>query len=361
MSINFICSCGKHLRARDEMAARRSMCPRCGAPVGIPSMRPTHGGTTAGPLTPQERRRLRRDSPPDAFGAEAAATITADPPADSTLKPSRLPLPWRTPRVRRPRHLETHWYQCLVYPLLNWGLLLVLAFALTLVSGGIAVLIPELPRFAEMAPKAWLPYAALLLIPLLLFAYVCGTVECALKSAVAGEGPGMYWPGRNVLAALKSGLRWLICFLAGPVVPLALAGYFWLYGGELTGVDRAIVAELIVLAFAYWLLAVMSSAESDRLRDANPVRIGQLLNRLRFRAVVPVLAAPALAGLHVLGILFALAEVHQHPRGWLLLEGCWLSGLFCATFLFRLLGVWCYYCRDGNLTVPVRVRGAATS
>ncbi|HEY7307870.1 MAG TPA: hypothetical protein VH643_00785 [Gemmataceae bacterium] len=48
MSIKFICSCGKHLRARDEMAARRSMCPRCGAPVGIPSLQPTHGGTTVG-------------------------------------------------------------------------------------------------------------------------------------------------------------------------------------------------------------------------------------------------------------------------------------------------------------------------
>ena len=60
MSIKFVCSCGKHLRARDEMAARRSMCPRCGAPVGVPSLRPTHAGTQAAPLTPQERRRLNR-------------------------------------------------------------------------------------------------------------------------------------------------------------------------------------------------------------------------------------------------------------------------------------------------------------
>jgi len=60
MSIKFVCSCGKRLRARDEMAARRSMCPRCGAPVGFPSLRPTHSGTVAAPLTPQERRRLRR-------------------------------------------------------------------------------------------------------------------------------------------------------------------------------------------------------------------------------------------------------------------------------------------------------------
>jgi hypothetical protein len=343
MSIKFICSCGKHLRARDEMAARRSMCPRCGAPVGIPSLRPTHAGTVAGPLTPQERRRLRRDRSPETPGSEPASTITADHPPDAPFGRRALRLPWRIPRVRRRRQLETHWYQCFVYPFLNWGLLLLMTFALTLLSGGIVLLIPELPRFAALTPKEWLPYATALLMSLLLFAYVCGTVECALKSAVAGEGPGTYWPGRHVFSALKSIVRWLICFLAGPVAPLVLAGYFWIYGGDLTRVDRAIVAELIWVGGAYWLLAVMCSTESDRLRDANPVRIGQLLYRLRYRAVVPILLAPALAFLHGLAIVFALAEIHQHAVGWLVLECAWLSGLFCTSFLFRLLGVWCYH------------------
>ena len=76
MSIKFVCSCGKHLRARDEMAERRSMCPRCGAPVGVPSLRPTHAGTTAAPLTPQERRRLRSDKP----SADAASGVAFSAP-----------------------------------------------------------------------------------------------------------------------------------------------------------------------------------------------------------------------------------------------------------------------------------------
>ena len=33
VSIKFVCRCGKHLRARDEMASLRSRCPRCGEPL----------------------------------------------------------------------------------------------------------------------------------------------------------------------------------------------------------------------------------------------------------------------------------------------------------------------------------------
>ena len=63
MSIKFVCSCGKHLRARDEMAARRSVCPRCGSPVGIPSKQAADTNVTAKPLTPAERLQGRVKSP----------------------------------------------------------------------------------------------------------------------------------------------------------------------------------------------------------------------------------------------------------------------------------------------------------
>jgi hypothetical protein len=344
MSIKFICSCGKHLRARDDMAARRSMCPRCGAPVGVPSLQPTHAGTLAAPMTPQERRRLHREKSPDPLDPEPAVPITTTlpPPAPSNI--AAAPLPWRVPRVRRRLHMEEHWYQCLLYPFLNRRLLLALALPLTLLSGGFVLSIPELPRFDEIVSMPQWPYfVPFLLVPLLFVVYTCATVECALTSALAGEGLGTYWPSRSIVAVLKSGLRWLLCFLAGPIVPLALAGYFWLYGGDLTALDWAIVVELIVLAAAYWLLAVVCSVERDRLRDANPVRVAQLVHRLRFRAVVPVLIAPVLMGAHAAVAFFALAELHQHASALLLLACCWGSGLFSIAALFRLLGVWCYH------------------
>src|SRR6266849_6977709 len=60
MAIKFFCKCGKKLKARDEMAGRRSMCPRCGSPVGIPGLAPTHAGAPLGPMSLKNRLRFWR-------------------------------------------------------------------------------------------------------------------------------------------------------------------------------------------------------------------------------------------------------------------------------------------------------------
>jgi hypothetical protein len=344
VSIKFICSCGKHLRARDQMAARRSKCPRCGEPVGIPSLRPTHAGTAAAPMTPQERRRLNSNKP---------TAITNEPKALATGSPS-LTLPARSPsskdetrsrkpRERRRRQLEQHWYQCLAYPLLNWIAILILSLILSLWMTGLVLAIPKLPRLSEMSLQDGFPWIASVLGLILMAAYAYATVECALTSALGGDGPGSYGPSWNPTLSFKSGLRWLICFFAGPIFLIAVAVYYWFYGGDLEVLDWAILAELGVAAAAYWLLAIVSANERNRLRDANPLRVAQLVHRLKHRALVPILIAPALLVAHVLLALLAVATLHQNVfEGWLLLAFCWCSGLLWSAFLFRLLGVWCY-------------------
>jgi hypothetical protein len=351
MSIKFVCSCGKRLRARDEMAARRSMCPRCGAPVGIPSLRPTHAGTAAAPMTPQERRRLRRDKP-HAEDAFACAPDAAFPPNPSIQLSAALPAGGASDtvadrqlarRLRRIRHLEAHWYQCASYPFFCMRSLLALTLALTLLSGCIVLLIPELPRLAALAREQWLLYALCFLGPVVVVAYACGSVECALTTALAGQGCGAYYSVRQIGLALKSGFRWLLCFLAGPVVLIVLAAYYWLNAGDLTGLDWLILGELGMLAFAYWLLSVVAITESNRFRDANPVAVLRLIDRLGFRAAVPVLLAPAVLLADLYAGFAALMQFHRHTSiGFFLLACCWGSALFFVTFLFRLLGVWCY-------------------
>jgi hypothetical protein len=350
MSIKFICSCGKHLRARDEMAARRSMCPRCGAPVGIPSLRPTHAGTIAATLTPQERCRLQRQSGrPEEFATEASITATLAEGAPFDAASVAPPLPKKR-RIRLPRHLEAFWYQCLAYPFLCGRVLFGFAVALAILSGVTVLLIPHMPAWSEISWQTLYYASPFLLMALLVVPNVCGTVECALTSALAGEGPGAYSTGRHFGLAFQSCLRWLICFLAGPIAPAALAGYFWLYGGELNILDLLILAELCILTVAYWLLAVVASNEGRRFWHANPVRIARLVHWLRFRAILPVLVVPALLLVDGLIGLFALGELRQHPLlGGPLLLGCWTVALFGLTFAFRLLGVWCYRHSRGAL------------
>src|SRR5262249_32220104 len=158
-----------HLRARDEMAARRSLCPRCGAPVGIPSREPTHRGTNLGPMS------LVESTP-----TQQITTITAISSRDLGARPG-LPNQGRqtVPQLRRGwrdrRWVERHWYDSLPLPRRAWPLVLGLAFALTGVSGGIAL---SLPRWFSIlrAEGTWLLWLCLPLasIPLAILGYGSG-------------------------------------------------------------------------------------------------------------------------------------------------------------------------------------------
>jgi hypothetical protein len=46
---------------------------------------------------------------------------------------------------------------------------------------------------------------------------------------------------------------------------------------------------------------------------------------------------------HGLWAVVAVQQMHtSFSTGWLSLAGCCFSGMFWATFLFRLMGVWCH-------------------
>jgi hypothetical protein len=348
MTIKFICTCGKHLRAREDMAARRTVCPRCGAPVGIPSLEPTHRGTPAAPMSPDERRR-RQPLSSDELSPYEDINPLADFP-NLGLRPAQrdetaaesLPIPPPMP-LNRPRRGETRWYHCLLYPLRALRLLFGLTMALTIVTALGVLIFPSLRHEWFAIPLAGQVFvSAFALLPFLVCAYTCGTLECALTSALAGTRGDVYWPGGDVALALKSLVRWLVCFLAGPAVLVTIACYYWVNGGDLAVLDWVILAELVVLAGGYWLLALVAVCQSERLQKANPFAVAGLLHRLGFRAVVPALVAPLGMLLHFLGAFVAVELFHAGALlGLFLLAVCWGSGLFWGLFVFRLLGMWC--------------------
>jgi hypothetical protein len=346
MSIKFICGCGKHLRARDEMAARRSVCPRCGAPVGIPSLRPTHRGTVAAPLTPDERRKLGRPALPPNDAEEKAGpavpppVLTAPPYLGLGLPPDSVP-PASTGRRRtrrRARPAETRWYECLLYPLRTFPLVLVLGLALTELTRGVLLGMPNLVALWTGPAEQVGARSLCVLVPLLILSSACAWLDVALS----GGGIELIWSGRNVLRVLRRCLAWLLCLLAGPVELVVFAGWYWFHCGDPRTLDWLILAELGTVAVAYLVLELAAISEDGRLRDANPVRVARLVYRLGWRALLPCLAIPALfLGCGMLG-LRALAELAvNRGAGWLSLAATWLVGLFLAGFLFRLLGMWC--------------------
>jgi hypothetical protein len=350
MSIKFVCSCGKHLRARDEMAARRSMCPRCGAPVGVPSRGPTHRGAPAvGPLSPQERVRLaqQRPRPGDAYPEEAVQTAAAVAGVTDTAPPlpgapaAAAAADEVVVRGARRRPVKAGWEHCVLYAFRAWSLMLALAAALTFLTGATAL---TLAQRDDLRADPWraglLGWIGLVLTGAAL-AYLFGFLDCSLAAAAAGEVRRVRWPGNDLGLAFRSLCRWLFAFVTGPVVG-AVAGFlYWLHCGELTWLDGVILAELGVLTLGCWVLAVTAAARRDRTLDANPVRVAQLAYLLGPRTLV-VLAAAAVILAHGWLIACAVEVLHRNPAGGALeLVLSWGSALFLATVLFRLLGVWC--------------------
>ena len=156
MPIKFACSCGKHLKARYEMAGRRSMCPRCGAPVGIPSLQPTHRGATLGPasLVQGQRPGLGAHSSLATPASQTIVEVSGQGLGSRSSESSRLG-PATIPKLhggwRQRRWVETRWYQSLLLPKGAWPLLFGLAFILTILCIGFAL---SLPAPVERLPSA---------------------------------------------------------------------------------------------------------------------------------------------------------------------------------------------------------------
>jgi hypothetical protein len=384
MAIKFFCKCGKHLKARDEMAGRRSMCPRCGSPVGIPSLTTTHSGAPLGPMSLQDRLRFWRNRLPsealpksllpEEQGEGVDRDVPESAPEESAATPEAVSEHGRSARREKPPasfdgpldrrlvnevlaqrkrrrlessrdwRLETHWYQCLLYPFRAWPLVFGLATGLALCTAVLAVVLSREERLAN-AP-GWVLWLHGLwgVIPLIILSYLFGFLDCVMASGIAGEYRHVRWPGRRIELALKSCVTWLFCFLAGPIVPLALAYVFWLQAGDLEVIDRLILAELIVVAFGYWILVLLTVNARDGIVNVNPLRVVEQVEQLGWRSIGVAGAGGFLILIHGLLAFAALADLHHdESRGWFALILCTVSGMFWITFVFRLLGVWCYH------------------
>lgn len=358
MSIKFTCSCGKRLRAPESLATKRTVCPRCGNPVGIPPLHPPHPGA-AGHMTPAERLRHRKLASP-LLPITPPSPATVEPSADRSLSPA---LPPRRPdfsAVRlltaqkagrlvphEPPRLETRWYECLVYPIRAAPLVFGPAVVLTGLTLALARLLPQaLADLQTESVTRWLFAGFGLLILLVVVGYPCAFLDCVLASAATGEARFIRWPGLNLRLVVRSAAAWLVSFLAGPALFLVVALLYWLYGGDFKTVDWLILAELAVVALTWLILALLSVNYYERLRDANPLAVADLVEHLGLRVVAVALATAVVALGHLLLLASAVKRVHQDlGYGTALLLLGWTSGLFWATFFFRLLGLWCYRAR----------------
>jgi hypothetical protein len=363
MPIKFTCSCGKRLKAPDDMCNKRTVCPRCGNPVGIPS----HTGGAAA-MTPAERmrylmtRRSIRDldeplevtpaptdiQPSPVLRFDPSVSLSPPQPLDPDVVQDVPPLrKARAVRLRRRRPIETRWVESLLYPLLSWIPLLSLSCFLTILSAAAPSIVPE--TISDGVSPLW----ALPLFPILLGSCVCAFFQNVLTAAMAGSEYHVRGWIRDLPRVLWCGIRWFICFLAGPAL-FAFAGlFYWIRCGEMQILDGIIVAEAVSLTASYWLLNILSVSQEDRLRDLNPYRVFELFDRLGYKALIACAIVSGIALVHGRLLLFAMHEMNKDGGSGLLhLFGGWLSCLAWMTFLLRVVGLW--YFRLPHLKAPKR-------
>jgi hypothetical protein len=327
MAIKFVCTCGKHLRARDELARRRTFCPACGRLVGVPALEPTQRGTEARPLTPSERRWTIPQ--PNTATEPLVSALQATTPAEALTE---------APPKRRPRRARNWWGPAQVFlPLTVGPLLLGLAAGLTLVStAGILLL-----RHTDGEALPWGYLALWGFVALGVLAYVAGFLQCVFHSGLTRETACVRWPAADAPLVLQAGLTGLLSFLAGPAVLVAVAACFWLNAGDFLWLDWMIFLELVTAAASAWLLGFAAATLSDRLRDVLPGAVVALVWRLRWRAVAgALLGAFGILGYSALTVTVA-EDLHLDLLQIPLLLACSLLFVCWMAVLMRWLGLCC--------------------
>jgi hypothetical protein len=97
---------------------------------------------------------------------------------------------------------------------------------------------------------------------------------------------------------------------------------------------------------SYWLLTLVAVHQGDRLIDANPARVADVIRRLGKGTAAATYVAGLVALMFVYLIATAIEQLHNNYFfGGVYLLAATTSAMFVATFFFRLLGVWCFASR----------------
>jgi hypothetical protein len=358
MTIKFVCSCGKRLRARDHMAARRLACPRCGAPVGIPSSSQANQARLVNPFAPPARpRRADADSTEPGWEPNEAASRAAAELADrlrqmgddgfveltaASARPKAAePLIYRPSKFRKSWDPGTRWYHCLVFPRAALGRILFLGCLL----GLFALIVPVEARRLLTVDETQnsnrlMGGAGLVVATLVLVSQISAWFVCVLAAEKAGQYTVTSLSLRQVGLAARS-LAMVACtFLGGPAFFAGLGLWFWIHTGKMLLVDWFILGELCFVMAGYWLFALAEACLSRWPRVGNPIIVAQLVHQLGWKAIVLAGLAWGLTVLFLTFVVQALQPV-ENSVGVFVILGCGILCIQGGSILLRFTGMWC--------------------
>ena len=393
VSITFTCLCGKRLKARESSAGKRTQCPQCGEPVGIPASsapaappssrkEAANAATTASrkvipipaailptaanenpaseevraatpkpyfmidddsPAAPPRVLRQRRDRTgrPQTRGlpagihpgsvAEAASQSLAESPEHGLTL--RTPPKWYRLISRSGAYRGPSLLNELGYSLGNFPFVATVSFLLALTLSVGAADLPQAMQQSGYAPALVVSAA---LVFLVVAAHAVSFFNQSIQIAIRNPGGSI---NLDPVLTVKSGFAWVVAILAGPVFPGVGAFLYWLHIGLAEPVDWVILAELIWLTF-FWLTAsLMSYGVDPKLKSVLPHRAFQNAMIIPRAIGIRSAFAAALCASTIAGVWYGLVELHVEPLyGFVIFGGTFLIAISLGATLAASLG-----------------------
>jgi hypothetical protein len=239
----------------------------------------------------------------------------------------------------RPWPLERNGGQCLYYPLRVWWRIFRLSFLWTVTM----VVLAATLRGHEGA-EAWLPRVPLFIVPFALLGATWSFLRQVLRLAAAGDRERVPVSGlrdtRVAYCAVMAG----IAFLAGPVVLLAAALWFWVHAGALNRLDQLLLWQLWLCAGVGWTYLLLAIDARGRLLDAQAKAVALLVRHQGWPALVfPILGGASVTLFVYLSVQTWVLSFERGFEAFMLQFLLWCAGLFLWTFLLRWYGLSRYW------------------
>ncbi len=330
MTIRFVCSCGKRLKAPNSFAGRRKKCPSCDKLVEIPrrGLARLLGRPAANPP--------RSTGPPGVSVFVRSLPVPLDPDAPD---PVMLRRPPRWIRLL-PKQSDPRWYDQLTLPVFRIPAFVRLAALLTLITAATLAGWLAIPRFTYWQIPAF-GIAILMFLALLgsSLTYFNATIVLASRGKVKHE-PELN--GDPLLGLVSCG-QWLACFLAGPALLFLAALIYWVNCGELTVVDWLILAEIGIIGVGWWSMGVLITNAVEGTRVAWPRQVIQTAVGMGTKTIQLTLLASVVFLGHAFLVGYSISRLNAEPFLSLFrLSLCWTSGLYLTAFTCRRMGMTYY-------------------
>jgi hypothetical protein len=233
--------------------------------------------------------------------------------------------------------LERSGPECLLFPLrVSWliGLLGMLWAMLT------PIMVRVLPTPDDATPAGWLVRLPIITIALFLLGVTWNFFREILYAGASGKREIVtgyfFMPG----AIVQSTLMAVLAFVAGPLLFIGAALWFWMDAGELTFVDHLLLWQLGLCACVAWIYLLLAMDARGSLRDAHAAAVSQhVLAQGGTAWVFPLSAAFSLALFIFLQLQLWRASFEQPVGSWFAQILLWLGALYLWTALVRWYGL----------------------